>query len=160
MELPVWSHGSRIGTARVEAEGLYWRVEIRCSGDLPYLSRVYSDGRSLGILAPEGESWTLRRQLSRRSWPLTERSLLSLDAQPQPQPFSGFVGEYPAEGGFLEGQTLYFLPEPGKPFPIPALFCFFEPKLRQGTLYLALRERPEWPFRAVPGANEDAGQNT
>ena len=123
LSFKIFCGGIPAGTARAERDGLYWRLRAECGALLPGPARLYAeDGGKricLGVPAPvPGEkTLLLERRLSCRSVPLTEASVLTLEAP-----------------------ALRLRYCPGEPFPLIAYFRAFRLEKADGEYWWTARQ--------------------
>ena len=142
MNVPIVLNGETIGNCCLEERGLYWSVDASCVLSSDRVERLYCGSRRLGVLEREGDCLTLRRQVSKSSYPeLPPASgVLTLHPMNPAVPWSGMVYGH-ALSGFRIGDTLLFPYEKDAPCPCEPLFCFFE--IRDGFWRLPLLEEKE-----------------
>ena len=160
MDYPVYCGQERAGTVRLTEEPGRVRAELRCRRDLSGLFRSFLLGAAgelpLGVLAPEGESLTLRRVLSAREvaalgpirrgemrlsfsfrreaeWRRLEEGERPL---PRESPAAALEGTRGALWRERRGHGQLAVPfDSRRPFPLPALFCFARVDRIGGELY-------------------------
>ena len=104
------------GEVCVTERGLYWMVTATCRAEGTTAPRLYCNGRAFGRFVPESGVWTLRRQVSKREWPLDAAARFSLEPDSTP----------PTEIPYEEG----------KPLPEMERFLELEPFFRDGRLWI------------------------
>lgn len=126
MDYPVILNNQPVGSCRLEEQGLYWTLECRCQVISDLVERLYCGTTRLGVLEREGEWLTLRRRLSRASYPmLPPRSgVLTLRPVEEAEPWEGWVLDQYLHS-VCRGDTLLFPYDPNGPCPCEPLLCFF-----------------------------------
>lgn len=167
---PLYLDGRPAGDLTVTPAGMYADYRAACPIPGPALLRAYLVGERsellLGVLAPEGGAYTIRRRLSRRE---TEKlgKLLRCDARREGERpweqaasperllkspyFSHMLRGVPGVLTQRRGERLLVaIPyAAAKPFPLPPLFCFAKICRMEGESYAVFafddQERPLMP---------------
>ncbi len=167
---PLYLDGKPAGELTVADSGMYADYRAVCRGIGPALLRAYLTGERsemlLGVLAPEGGAYTIRRRLSHRE---TENlgKLLRCEARRDGEQawervsaperllsapfFSHMLQGFPGVLSQRKGERrLVALPyDPAKPFPMTPLFCFAKICQIEGAKYAVFafdaRETPLMP---------------
>lgn len=69
MEYPIVFHEKRIGSARVQQQGMYVLISCRCCSEESLKKQIYLSGFALGKCVPDGSTYTLLRRLPKREMP-------------------------------------------------------------------------------------------
>ena len=167
---PLYLDGKPAGELSVTDVGMYADYRAACRIPGPALLRAYLVGERsellLGVLAPEGGAYTIRRRLSRRETAVLGK-LLRCDARREgerqweqalsperllkSQYFSHMLRGVPGVLTQRRGERLLLaIPyDPAKPFPMTPLFCFAKIRRIEGASCAVFafdaQERPLMP---------------
>ena len=154
MELPVMLNEKNIGTCILEDVGLYWRIQCKCELVSDKVERIYVGEKKMGVLEKVGDYLTMKRMVSKASYPELppEIGYLTLYPQKKELPMNAVqevdVGEQDLwEGEILgyqlkgrkEGEYILFPYDEALPCPCEPLMCFFE--IRDGYWTIPIEPR-------------------
>ena len=139
MEYPVIEKRKNVGICHVEEQGLYWKLDCRCSLFSDRVERLYSGTVRLGVLLRDGDQLVLQKRLSKSSFPqlLPTSGVFTVEPVEQPDLWHGELWGH-SLSGIRVGDRLLFPYEETKPCPCEALFCFFE--IKDGFWQLPLNQ--------------------
>lgn len=167
---PLYLDGRPAGELTVTDSGMYADYRAVCHGVGPTLLRAYLVGERsemlLGVLAPEGGAYTIRRRLSHRetanlgklvrcearrdgeqAWERVSAPERLLSTPFFSRMLQGLPGVLSRQRG---DRRLVAVPyDPAKPFPMTPLFCFAKICQIEGAKYVVFafdaRETPQMP---------------
>lgn len=100
MEQTIWYRGKAAGEVRMEADGLYWKLEARLNAEPGEVLRLYGvtgpESEPFGVFVPGAAGFCLHRRLSRRAVP----------APPERWTAGGADGPFRPWVGTVEGQEI------------------------------------------------------
>ena len=119
------------GSLTAARDGLYWDVSAQCSRDWDYPIRLLAETETgtvtLGVPQPEDGELRLRTRISDRSCHFTDRTRITTDQRPKPEPETDPAPQ-PAEPAL-------FPFEPEKPFERISEFSVMDVVEQDGKLY-------------------------
>lgn len=138
--------GRTVGSAEIEADGLYWSVRVECALMGEALMRASAENvwqrLMLGVLTPVDGRLMLSRRIARSRFSFYPDTALTLDETPRWWDFTNRVAGWKIPGARCcrmgSGYAVYVPVEDAKPFACMPLFCFFRLVTQQEKRYWVL----------------------
>lgn len=125
----IYQDNTKIGSAQVRREGLYWHIRASCALRGERVLRIYAyNGENcvnLGVLIPEEGELRLTRRISAERVHFDENTRISTEKGREWRAFSGAVEDTQISGALLRGRILAVPCEDNKPFALMAHFGYF-----------------------------------